>query len=121
MQQKEVVPPARTCLGCSKPLPPDAVPQRRYCSKGCSMRTRNGKRNRVAPLTRVHSRAPLTDFARDAGWNLRKDVERLERIFADDRFACNKQQVAAYLRGHLQYAAEVCQDLLGRFDNPSGG
>lgn len=47
---------------------------------------------------------------------LRKDIERLERIFADDRFTQYKQQVAAQLRGHLKYAAEVCQDLLGRLD-----
>jgi hypothetical protein len=45
-------------------------------------------------------------------------MERLERIFADDRFPVYRQQVSAHLRGHLEYAAEVCQDLLSRFDNP---
>jgi len=65
-------------------------------------------------------RRPLTEFAKDSGWSLRKDVERLERIFADDRFAANKAQVAAHLNGHLKYAAEVCQDLLSRLDHQAG-
>lgn len=60
------------------------------------------------------SRRPLSDFAEETGWQLRKDVEKLERIFADDRYSYNKQQVAAHLRGHLQYAVQVCQDLLDR-------
>jgi hypothetical protein len=65
-------------------------------------------------------RRALPAFANDSGWKLRKDVERLERIFADDRFAANKQQVATRVRGHLEYAAEVCQDLLSRLDHPTG-
>jgi hypothetical protein len=60
------------------------------------------------------SRQPLPAFANEAGWRLRKDVERFERIFADDRLPAYKQQVAAQVRGHLQYAAEVCQDLLSQ-------
>lgn len=75
---------------------------------------RAGPRNRVPTTTRVRSRRALPDFAKQAGWSLRKDVERLERVFADDRFAHNRQQVTATLRGHLEYAAEVCQDLLSR-------
>jgi hypothetical protein len=66
-------------------------------------------------------RRPLPDAARDAGWNLRKDTERIERILADDRFSIYKQQVTTQLRGHLEYAAEVCQDLLSRLDNPGRG
>lgn len=63
------------------------------------------------------SRRPLTEYAKDTGWQLRKDVEKLERIFADDRYSYNKQQVATHLRGHLQYAVQVCQDLLDRIGN----
>lgn len=62
-------------------------------------------------------RRPITDQSRDAGWELRKSVERIERIAADDRFTANKNEVAAQLRGHLQNAVEVCQDLLARIDN----
>lgn len=62
-------------------------------------------------------RAPLTDSARNAGWDLRKAADRLERIATDDRFAANKDQVAPLLRSHLEKAVEVCQDLLARIDN----
>jgi len=65
-------------------------------------------------------RRPLPEFTRDAGWRLRKDIERIERVFADDRFAANKQQVAAHLSGHLRYTAEVCQDLLSRLQRMTG-
>lgn len=64
-------------------------------------------------------RSPLPDVAQRAGWEFRKSVERLERIAADDRFASNKEQVAAHLRGHLSYALEVCQDLLDQLDHQS--
>lgn len=66
------------------------------------------------------SRRPLPDFANEVGWSLRKDIEKLERIFADDRFAYNKQQVATQVRGHLTYAIQVCQDLLDRINQTPG-
>ncbi|MGI9118792.1 MAG: hypothetical protein ACR2G7_01455 [Acidimicrobiales bacterium] len=56
-------------------------------------------------------RTPLPDFAQKAGWEYRKSVERLERVFEDDRFAANKEQVARHVRGHLAYGIEVCPDL----------
>jgi hypothetical protein len=62
-------------------------------------------------------RKPLTDSARNAGWDLRKAVERLERIAVDDRFAANAEQVTPLLRSHLQHAVEVCQDLLDRLND----
>jgi hypothetical protein len=61
-------------------------------------------------------RGPLPEAADRAGWEFRKATERIERIAADDRFAANREQVAASLRGHLSYAIEVCQDLLDGFD-----
>jgi transposase len=60
------------------------------------------------------NRRALSESARDAGWDLRKVVERLERIAADDRFAANKELMAPHLRSHLTTAIEVCQDLLDR-------
>lgn len=62
-------------------------------------------------------RTPLPDAARTAGWELRKAVERIERIGADDRFGANKDEVAAHLRGHLSNAVEVLTDLLDRINN----
>lgn len=72
---------------------------------------------RKTGVAKAPNRKPLTDSARNAGWDLRKAVERLERIAADDRFGSNKEQVAPLLRSHLQNAVEVCQDLLARIDN----
>lgn len=65
------------------------------------------------PAPAAPRRRPLVDAARDAGQELRKAVERLERLRADDRFARNKNEVAAHLRHHLAHAIEVCQDLGG--------
>ena len=61
-------------------------------------------------------RRALGDQARDAGWELRRSVERLQRIAEDDRFGRNKNEVATHVRSHLTHAVEVCQDLLGRID-----
>jgi len=61
-------------------------------------------------------RSPLPEQADRAGWEFRRAVERLERIYADDRFAANREQVAAVLRGHLTYATEVMPDLLSGLD-----
>lgn len=72
------------------------------------------------PEPRTPRRRAITDQARDAGWGLLKSVERLERIADDDRFTPNKDQVAAHLRGHLQNAIRVCQDLLDRIDSNEG-
>ncbi len=62
-------------------------------------------------------RRALNDAARDAGWELTKAVERVERIATDDRFAANKTEVATHLRSHLNNALEVCHDLLERINN----
>lgn len=61
-------------------------------------------------------RNPLPDQARTAGWEVRKSVERIERIMDDDRFARNKEEVAAHLRGHLQYAIETLQATLDQLN-----
>ena len=62
----------------------------------------------------VPRRSALPDQAMSAGWELRKAVERVERISADDRFNSHKELMAAHLRGHLIHAVEVCQDVLDR-------
>lgn len=61
-------------------------------------------------------RNPLPDQARTAGWEVRKSVERVERIMSDDRFTRNKEEVAAHLRGHLQYAIETLQTTLDQLN-----
>lgn len=57
-------------------------------------------------------RRPITDQASDAGWEIRKATEKLQRIFEDDRLGRNKEEVATHLRGHLMYAVETLQGFL---------
>ena len=107
------------CPQCQGVVPPKARnggKPKIYCSHRCADRAAQSRKPRKGSLSGTRSRRPLPDFAKTVGWSLRKDVERLERVFADDRFARNKDQVAATLYGHLKYATEVCQDLLSRLD-----
>lgn len=57
-------------------------------------------------------RRPLPQSIREAGIELTKAAEKVERLVADDRFQANKEQVTPQLRGHLRNTVEVCQDLL---------
>lgn len=70
---------------------------------------------------RAPQRRALTDDARDAGIDLRKAIDRLERLAADDRLTRNRDEVAAHLRYHLDRALTVCQDLSNNIINQSGG
>jgi hypothetical protein len=72
---------------------------------------------RPEPTPRATQRRALVDTARDAGQELRKATERLERIAADDRLTRNKEEVAAHLRHHLNRAIEVCQNLDNLLNN----
>jgi hypothetical protein len=66
----------------------------------------------TAPEPRKPNRRALTDVARDTGWDIRKAVERLERVREDDRYSRNKNEVAELIRGHLIYVIETCQGIL---------
>lgn len=113
----------KPCLRCGAPVPPKVGGGGRpkvYCSLECRWAAGNARKPQPRNVPRAASRGPLPVFANKVGWSLRADVERLERIFADDRFDRNKEQVAAHLHSHLAYAAEVCQDLLSRIDHPIG-
>ena len=57
-------------------------------------------------------RRPITDSARDIGWEIRKAAEKLQRLTEDDRFSRNKEEVAAHTRGHIQFVIESCQGFL---------
>lgn len=56
-------------------------------------------------------RSSILDDARTAGWQLRKAVERIERIVQDDRFGKNKAEIRTALQPHLDFANEVFADL----------
>ncbi len=64
------------------------------------------------PKSRTPYRKPLPDLARDAGFEIRKATERIERIVSDDRYRQNEKQVATALRGHLLYVAETVAAVL---------
>lgn len=52
-------------------------------------------------------RRPIADQANDAGWDIRRSTERVERLLADDRLSQNIQQVRLALRGHLLYVQDA--------------
>lgn len=62
-------------------------------------------------------RRALTDQAQDAAVNLTAAIERVVRIFADDRYPQNREQVASVTRSHLLRTAKVCQDLASQLPN----
>lgn len=64
----------------------------------------------------VRRRRPLSDQAKDAGWDLRKAIERVERLTADDRYPRHADQMRTLLRGHLTYATETATRLLDQMN-----
>lgn len=69
------------------------------------------RRPEPKPEPAAPKRRALTDQAHDAAINLTAAVDRIARIFADDRLTANKKQVGDITRAHLLRTAEVCQDL----------
>ena len=63
------------------------------------------------PEARLKQRKPITDAARDAGWELRKAVERIQRLTDDDRFTRYKDDVMSLLLPHLDFAIEAIAGL----------
>lgn len=68
----------------------------------------------TSQVKRAPYRKPLPDVARGAGFELRKSMERVERLFADDRYRSNEKQVADALRGHLLYVADTVAAVLAQ-------
>jgi hypothetical protein len=64
-----------------------------------------------APTTA--KRRPLSEQAKDAGWEIRRAAERIARIVGDDRLPMNRQQVSSALRNHLLFVAETVAAALG--------
>lgn len=78
------------------------------------------KAREKARPTRKPARKPITDAAVSAGFEVRKAVERIERIVSDDRFRANEEQVSNALRGHLLYVAETVTAVLEQLPSTSG-
>lgn len=82
--------------------------------------TLNEAKTRIAnpnAAPRRLKRSSLPDAAQKAGWDLRKAVERVERIVNDDRFPSNRRQVAGHLHGHLTHAIETCTGLVDHINH----
>lgn len=61
-------------------------------------------------------RPPLPDAAAMAGWDIRKAVERIERIVVDDRLSVHRPAVVKSLRPHLLYVVETCTALIEQLE-----
>ena len=73
----------------------------------------DGKTYKITPKPKAEpKRTPLPDLAKDVGWELRRAVEKLERIIDDDRYRANRDAIALHLRPHLNHAASTCQTIL---------
>src|SRR2546423_3364857 len=62
-------------------------------------------------------RRPLTEQAKDAGWEIRRAAERISRHMGDDRLPANKQQVSSTLRNHLLFVAQTVTAALGELSD----
>ncbi|MGB3302652.1 MAG: helix-turn-helix domain-containing protein [Gordonia sp. (in: high G+C Gram-positive bacteria)] len=80
----------------------------------------NAEASRRQEQSTKPKRRPITDQARDAGWELHKITERIQRIAADDRFESSKEKVTPQLRGHLTNAIESLQAVLDHINNSQG-
>lgn len=64
------------------------------------------------PQQKPRNRRPITDAARDAGYELQQAVERIGRLLKDDRFNRNREEVALQLQGRLTSMVETCHGYL---------
>lgn len=71
---------------------------------------------RPPTAARTPSRRPLPDAFSDAVYDLRKRVATLHNLAADDRFAANKEKVAAKNRSDLIRARDALDRLLEQLD-----
>lgn len=93
----------------------EPAPQPRSIT-GMDGRTYTRPEKKESPELTKPRRRPIGDAARDAGWEIRKATERIEKLLADDRYPQNREQVTTHLRGHLLYVVESCQGLLDQLD-----
>lgn len=67
---------------------------------------------RPEPQAAAPKRRPITDQSSEAGWELAKSVEKIERIITDDRFTANRAQVSNNLKQHLINSIQSLETLL---------
>lgn len=86
-----------------------------------SQQIRSIERIRALLMARVPDDSPrpghrraLPLVARDVAYELRKAVEKAERLLDNDRYSANAEMVTALLHHDLEYAAKTCTELTGR-------
>lgn len=62
-------------------------------------------------------RRPLTDQFFDAAYDLRKNIERIERLIEDDRFPQNREQVALKHQSDLSRASTALSKVIDALNN----
>lgn len=75
-------------------------------------RTGDQSQPAVRPEPSKPKRRPLRDAAESVAWDLRRTVERLEKLREDDRFSRNRNEVRAAVASNLAYVVEACQGFL---------
>lgn len=98
-----------TCDSCGTEF--EARANARYCSGRC--RTIAYRERKDGPRPK-HRRIPLRDTLDRTEWNLLKQVERLERVAADDRIKSTIKQHPRYLialRRHMERLQRVIDQL----------
>lgn len=98
--------------GTESPAVPDAVEEQESGSGGppaprpAQIVGLDGK-TYSRPEPKTPRRRSIVDAARDAAYELHRAAEKVERIFSDDRYPKNREQVAEVTRGYLSRTAEL--------------
>jgi hypothetical protein len=96
-------PPVTTADGSEQPIDAEIVDEPPRPVTHPARATSGGKRRRA-----------LSEQAKDAGWDLRKAVERIQRLLADDPYPRHASQMRTLLRGHLMFANDTTAALLAQ-------
>lgn len=74
----------------------------------------DGKQYAVPVRTepRRENRRAITDAANSAAWDVRRAVEKLERVRADDRLTRNRDEILRLVAANLTHTIEACQGFL---------
>lgn len=90
-----------------------------YAAKGAPQPPDEPEDPEGPPVRPEKKRRPLTDAFKDAGYDLIKIVERVDRLTTDDRFPRNAEQVALINRGDLQRALDLLTTAVDRIPVPN--
>lgn len=96
----------------AKPALVQGTDGKSYPSKPSATSAPKGAKRAPAALRR----RPLTKDLDTAGWDLRRAVDRIVKLCADDRFSSHAIDADRLLRAHLEHTTLTCSELLTRLD-----